>query len=234
MEEWPLTASPTAPPMAVVYFGREIAGCIDEVCALPLREVWQAGTYVKELDMEDVELEDGGKVVHYYRVVQRDAEGMTIKRHKMRMWFVGTTWDDCLKRAKDVKLPYSVYQMLCIQMGKPGLSYFHWAGVKKETSSVAEGDDGRAAVVTRRERQRASRDVSGSTSPERRRRDDAADVVTLALMCAEVGVDPGDVRSLLRKRGIEKPGGGWTWIKGDDRIGEIMDVVKAVKRGERK
>lgn len=253
-KEWPTTSSPTHPPLAVFYFGRMLGDTPQEVLVTNFSTVWQAGVFVRWLTddggISDVEQRLHDVTFVYTVVAERDASGEPMRTRRYYGRLVGAEWDEFLSRSTDWKkspLPWGEENWRRVASGLPSVSYSEYTGRRGvpgvrdtfEGGSLGgeeggqEARDGERDVTSRSRREKRLARVSTRSAGGGVRKG-ADGVITLGAMCAENGVDAGDVRGLLRKRGVEKPDGGWQYIAGDERLGAVADAISAVKRGEKK
>lgn len=71
--------------------------------------------------------------------------------------------------------------------------------------------------------------VSVKENSERVSRIEGSGIVTSASLADELGITPQDLRRILRRNKIEKPGGGWKWQKDSGELKEIRGVLKGVQ-----
>lgn len=223
-KDWPIPAAPTHPGKIGLYYGRWIGGAVQNVHYCNWMSEWQAGVFLRRL-LDEAELLEqwpddnppAGTQFTFLVVTEKDAQGEPMKSRTIWGRLVGVTFDEAMEASEkkaDEELPYVENMTLNAVMGY--------------------------GFTSRREVYRAPNTATPEPRRERKERAPSTprprgdNVTTLQELCADEKVEPKDVRGLLRKRGIEKPDGGWAWPKGDDRIGGIMDVIKAVKRGEKK
>ena len=230
-DEWPAPSSPTAPPTVNWYFTRLVGDTPqNDMRATGWLHTWQAGAFLSSLFnvAEQVSCDDSGEgklaesVIVYEHVLERDADGEPMRSRRFQGRIVGCTYSDAIKAFKkhgDIELPPSAQQWLDQSLGRSSTP-------KAIVTPPAEAKD--APETPRKQR----REKPVGDAPPRAPKD--GNLVTVAALAEEHGVIPGKVRDLLRKRNVPKPTGGWTYAKDDPALGAIMDVIKAVKRGEKK
>jgi hypothetical protein len=202
--EWPTTSSPTKPPKAVLYYGRYIGGVVQHSLVESFAEEWQLGVVLNELlkEAEDFQFThpNEGYIATYST---RNAEGDKLS------WLIRTACVDMRKAIElgqkhGVQIPWEIDNLLRRLSGRPSISYLTWAGGESPKAEPRAPREPRPAGAPR-----ASRDGK----------------ITLDSLCEGTSWDPSKVRAALRKRGIEKPVGGWMFEDGDERIGIIKGIV---------
>lgn len=66
-------------------------------------------------------------------------------------------------------------------------------------------------------------------NPERVSRIEGSGIVTSASLADELGITPQDLRRILRRNKIEKPGGGWKWQKDSEELKEVRSLLSGVQ-----
>lgn len=52
------------------------------------------------------------------------------------------------------------------------------------------------------------------------------DMITLSMLCDELGIEPRVARRRLRNSEIQKPEAGWNWNPGDELLSQVKGVLK--------
>lgn len=212
-KEWPQPSSPGMPPRVVVYFCRVIGASDQDVYTRGFMSAWQAGVWLRgfcrgELlwckDVDDRE----ESAVSYEVVLDKTADGAVLRSRVFHVRVVGAYWEDCMSasegRSEDL-IPWQEQQWLQAHKGE---------GVEKQLSLEEREEQAAAPAVAR---------VGVAKAV-------GVGLVSVGVLCAENGVDPKDVRRELRKRGVEKDGGGWSFAEGSRKLGVVVEVIKFVKR----
>jgi hypothetical protein len=125
-------------------------------------------------------------------------------------WQMGIVLNKILADAEDfefthgVAIPWHMDNFIRRLRGAPERSFHTWAGKEDEPR-------------VRRE--------SSEPKPAREPRLSREGKVTLDSLCEGTSWDPSKVRAALRKKGVEKPAGGWVFEEGDERIAIIEGIV---------
>jgi hypothetical protein len=88
--------------------------------------------------------------------------------------------------------------------------------------------------IEREKAERAPRQVSSEPLPPRKEqrervpRSSREGLVTVQMICEELGIDPREARQFFRKQKLEKPSAGWAWEEG--RANEIRKMLKGMPK----
>lgn len=251
--DWPGVAAPAVLPEAGMYFWRCYSDGREELGGYHnFRHTWQMGRFLLEVLEGCEEIEPGplpmlggiederaGGMVSYLVVTERDADGSASKGRRFKAKLMGASFEEAIRLGQlhtDIRLPYHEDGWRRAAQGRPPRSYDAWeAGDDDSTHFLYKKPGGGTPAPETGRRSRRGGTAAPSPRPEpteRRERAPRASrdgLTTLTSICAEQGVEAGDVRAALRGMKIEKPASGWAWD------GPVPDyVAKAIKVAKEK
>ena len=240
--DWPGVAAPTVLPTCGLYFWRVFGDGREELGGYHnFRHTWQLGRFLLEVlegceEIEasplpaigNVEDERPGGLLSYLVVTERDPGGEASKGRRFKAKLMGVDFDEAIRLGKmhtDIELPHSEDSWRRAAQGRPPRSQAAWeAG--DDDSSMARAPAGETERRKREPRpEKAPREPRAPSAPRASREG----LTSLTSICAEQGIDAGDVRAALRGMKIERPASGWAWE------GTVPDyVAKAIKVAKEK
>lgn len=247
--DWPGVAAPSVLPEAGLYFWRVFGDGREELGGYHnFRHVWQMGRFLLEVLEGAEEIEAGplpvlggvederpGGILHYLVVTERDPSGEAAKGRRFRAKLMGADFEEAIKLGKlhtDIQLPYSEDGWRRSAQGRPPRSFAAWEAGDDGPSLARDPAGGGSPREDRRARREAARERPAPT--ERRAatpRPSRDGLVALTAICAEQGVEAGDVRAALRGMKIDKPEQGWSWNGAvPDYVAKAIKTVKEKKK----